>query len=302
MAPMLPLNRRRCLRGVKLGIIYCIVAARVLGMVLYIVWVLDCQLREFKMAIICENFSLYPHPEIVTPIWLMIVSLTSIFLIAYIQRLPTSPGFKQIAQHLLRNKYFYKISVTLALVTIYDLITVADEVTFLYIAYPVEHITSIALVFTLNFAVLAKFIKNTDSRWNKVVYKAILAVYAIENYTMFMLNTMLAAYHLFTFQPCFSEGLANNSSLTTVISTHDSTKISTEPIRCHDAKSTIMLLLRLALISFRYMVGEFFLTKLFRENSDVLHEPLDPIASLSEGVEMLDIPEGISNDERRPDV
>jgi len=192
--------------------------------------------------------------------------------------------------------------VTLALVTIYDLITIADEATFLYIAFPVEHITSIALVFTLNFAVLAKFIKNTDSRWNMVVYKATLAIYAIENYTMFILNTMLAAYHLFIFNPCFSEGLANNSSLTSVISTHDSTKISTEPVRCHDAKSTIMLLLRLALISFRYMVGEFFLTKLFRENSDVLHEPLDPIASLSEGVQMLDIPEGISNDERRPDV
>ena len=265
--------RHRCVRGLTWGVIFSLLVSRIAGLFLYTLWLCDCFFREFKMGVQCKGFSLYPNPEIISTIWLIVISVTSLLLIFYASRLPDFPSFKSIIRHLLRKKYFYKVCVITALVIAYDVITiVGGEIqvkrTIVYCTYILEHLSSVALIFTLNF--VPEFVKNTDpqSKLKYFVYKLVLLIYAVENYVIYALGTIVAAYKLVAVPTCRLKDIETKYN-----KSRSSTNAPGNTV-CHDATSVSMLLLLLTALSLRHTIGEFFLTKIFQEKVDILDTPL----------------------------
>ncbi|XP_031558042.1 uncharacterized protein LOC116294556 [Actinia tenebrosa] len=233
-------------------VVILIFVGRLVCLIMYALWLGDCFLREFKMEAPCKDFTLYPEPKITSAVWLMIVSFTSFLLIFYVSRLSDFRGFKSIISKLLRKKYFYKLCVITILVVIYDSITIGArefevKTTLLYVAYIIEHITTVALMFRLNF------VKNVPQ--NKLqyhAYKITLLLYSIENYVLYAFGTVVAAYKLV--------------SVPTTCSPTPENQINTD---CYDALAVTMLFLLLSVLALRLTVGEFFLTKFFEEFEDV---------------------------------
>ncbi|XP_031552014.1 uncharacterized protein LOC116289258 [Actinia tenebrosa] len=237
-----------------------LILGRLFFLILYTVWLCDCFFREFKMEIPCKDFTLYPEPKIMSAVWLVIVSITSVCLINFARQWhETSPLRSIFDNHLYRKKYFYELCFINILVIIYDLITIfAREfqvrTTVLYCAYILEHITSTALMLTLNF--IPEFVQNVPQYNPKYcVYKITLLLYSIENYVLHALGTVVAAYRLVSVPTCSNTPENQNNT------------------DCYDVLAVIMLFLLVSVLAIRLKVGEFFLAKFFEEDVNVLDPP-----------------------------
>ena len=277
---------------------WCVLVVRLVGILLFSVWANDCFFREFRTTVTCVNFTLFPYPQLMAIIWLLATITTSLFLLLYVRRLPEFPSFKLIIKHLVKQRYFCKISVVLLLVVIYDFLTITGKPHFLrtlqYSTFMLEHATGILLMFTLNF--VPKFLQKTDQqRRNKsLLYKLTLAMYSLEGYVLYVLGTMIAVYKVLSISSCGREHHTKsyNSSVDILASSsvhrHESGVSS-----CHDPKSVIMLLLLMTNNGLRYFVGDFFMAKLFSEDSDILggkHESIDSLElrkQKREGIEIV---------------
>ncbi|XP_031553420.1 uncharacterized protein LOC116290516 [Actinia tenebrosa] len=255
-------ERLRAMRdGIMWVVIFSFVVGRLVFLIMYIVWFHDCFFREFKMGAACKDFTLYPEPKMISTVWLIIVSITSVCLINFVWQWHGSSPLKSIFRHLYRKKYFCKLCVITILVISYDSLTIRArefevKTIALYCAYILEHITSAALMFTLNF--VPEFVKNDVLQRNPKYYgyKLTLLLYSIENYVLYALGTVVAAYKLV--------------SVPTTCSPTPEIQNNTD---CYDVLAVTMLFLLVSVLAIRLTVGEFFLTKFFEEDVNVLDPP-----------------------------
>lgn len=234
-------------------------------------WGGDCFFREFKLEVACEKFTLYPCPQYFTIAWLIIVTLTTIFLICRLRR----EDFKcELLFSLFLEKYVVELVCTLLAVLAYDARTIFEvrkreaKTIILYVCFMLEHFSSVALLITLEY-----FPKSDGENYTyrRFKYRAILLVYALEHFVLFVLATMAATYTLVSIPTCTDEELENNSYYNTsllvwLLSTQvKPTTNSAEP--CHEAKTVSMVLLLMVLASLRYQLKEFFLSKAFEKST-----------------------------------
>lgn len=132
-----------------------VLVARLAGLSMFIIWAVDCFLREFHTTAVCERFSLFPRPKIFESAWLFLCAATSSFLIFCLRRLNHFSGFLVVLKHLIRKKYFWKLVVTLFLVCIYDLLTILNKPetfkTLSYVLFMVEKSSAVVVALCLNF-------------------------------------------------------------------------------------------------------------------------------------------------------
>ena len=229
-----------------------VLVARLVGLFMFTTWAVDCFSREYHTTALCVRFTLFPRPKIFESVWLCLCFATSAFLILHACRLNHFPGFLPVLQHLIRKKYFLKLLLTLFAVCVYDVLTMAINTetlkTVAYIIFVFEKLFAVAVVLVLNFLPSdANDLPQKNSLLKLVLYKAALAVYAIEDYTMAMLGSAIAAYKVLS-----------------VPSTPDGSK---DPPEVQAVASLMLLITNNAL---RVYLAEFFLSKVYDQDADIL--------------------------------
>ena len=223
-----------------------VLVARLVGLFMFTTWAVDCFSREFHTTALCERFTLFPRPKIFESVWLCLCLATSAFLILHACRLNHFPGFLPVLQHLIRKKYFMKLLLTLFAVCVYDVLTMTHNTetlkTVVYILFVFEKSFAVAVVLVLNFLP-----SDANDLTQLVLYKAALAVYAVEGYTMAMLGSAIAAYKVLS-----------------VPSTPDGSK---DPPEVKAVASLMLLIINNAL---RVYLAEFFLSKVYDQDADIL--------------------------------
>lgn len=237
-----------------------VLVARLVGLFMFTTWAVDCFSREYHTTALCVRFTLFPRPKIFESVWLCLCFATSAFLILHACRLNHFPGFLPVLQHLIKQKYFLKLLLTLFAVCVYDVLTMAINTetlkTVAYIIFVFEKFFAVAVVLVLNFLPSdANDLHQKNSLLKLVLYKAALAVYAIEGYTMAMLGSTIAAYKVLS-----------------VPSTPDGSKDPPE------VKAVASLMLLLANNALRVYLAEFFLSKVYDQDADILRGGTKSIA------------------------
>lgn len=140
-----------------------------------------------------------------------------------------------------------KLLLTLFAVCVYDVLTMTHNTetlkTVVYILFVFEKSFAVAVVLVLNF--LPSDAKN--SLLKLVLYKAALAVYAVEGYTMATLGSAIAAYQVLNV-PSIPDG-------------------SKDPPEVKAVASLMLLIINNAL---RVYLAEFFLSKVYDQDADIL--------------------------------
>ena len=228
-----------------------LVLLRVVGLVMFIVWASDCFIREFKTTALCERFSLFPVPKVFASIRLFLCALTSFLLILYIRCLNHFPGFRLILKNLVWKKYFWTLVVILVLVCGYDILVMSQKQeelkSLLYFFYIFEKSLGVALVLCLNFLPSnASGLPQKKSGLKFWPYIVVLIVYALEGYTMFFLGSIIAVYNVLSVPHT-----ANNED-------------------APDITAVASLMLLIINNGLRYYLAEFFFSKLFNQDVDIL--------------------------------
>jgi len=229
-----------------------VLLGRLVGLSMFIVWASDCFVREFHTTALCERFSLFPSPKIFESAWLFLCALTSLFLIFYVRCLNHFCGFLPVLQHLIRKKYFWKLVVTLISVCIYDLLTMLSRSetfkTLSYVLFMCEKSSAVVVALFLNFLPSdAGGLSQKNSAMKLGLYKAALLVYVLEGYTMAILGSTIAVYKVLT--------VPNPPG------SHDDAP---------DIKAVVSLMLLIINNGLRYYLAEFFVSKLFDLDVDIL--------------------------------
>ena len=252
--------------------VWSIVALRLVGIVLFLIWACDCFFREFRTTIACRHFPFFRNPQLLITLWLMITVLLTITLCI---KLPCSKSIGAMFFYLLKRKYFYKISFMFALVIVYDTLILLDHPdklkTLQYVSFMFEDISLYLLMLRLNFT--PRFISRTDTMYfiRLLAYKATLALYSLECLSIYICGTTIVFYHILTISTCSESSKINNET----ILSDDTFGVLRKPEpheAClkHDYVTVVELLLLINSNAFRYIIGDFFLSKLFAENNDVL--------------------------------
>ena len=145
-----------------------------------------------------------------------------------------------------------KLLLTLFAVCVYDVLTMANDTetlkTVAYIIFVFEKSFAVAVVLALNFLPSeANDLPQKNSLLKLVLYKAALAVYAVEGYTMAMLGSAIAAYKVLS-----------------VPNTPDGSK---DPPEVKAVASLMLLIINNAL---RVYLADFFLSKVYDQDADIL--------------------------------
>ena len=228
-----------------------VLVGRLVGLSMFIVWASDCFLREFHTTALCTAFFLFPNPKIFESAWLFLCAITSSFLIFYVRRLNHFRGFLPVLQHLVRKKYFWKLVVTLISVCIYDLLTILNKSetfkTLSYVLFMCEKSSAVVVALLLNFLPSdTSGPSQKNSAMKLGLYKAALFVYALEGYTMAILGSTIAVYKVLT-----------------VPNTADTNDAP-------DIQAVVSLMLLITNNALRYYLAEFFFSKLFDQDVDIL--------------------------------
>ena len=228
-----------------------VLAFRLVGVFMFIVWASDCFVREFHTTPLCVRFVLFPSPEIFEIAWLSLCAITSFFLICYVRNLNHFRGFLPVLLHLIRKKYFWKLVFILISVCIYDLLTILNKPEILktlsYVLFMCEKSSAVVAALFLNFLPSdAGGLSENNSTKKLLLYRAVLIVYAFEGYTMAMLGSTIAVYKVLTVP---------------------STPVSTD---APDIEAVVSLMLLIINNGLRYYLAEFFLSKLFDQDVDIL--------------------------------
>ena len=218
---------------------------RLAGLSMFVTWAGDCFIREFKTTALCEEFSLFPLPEVFASVRLVFYAITSFLFILHIRSLNHFPGFRLILKHLKWKKYFWTLLFILVLVCVYDILIMIKEQEklkiLLYICYIFEKSLGVALVLCLNFLSSDKM-KSGLKYW---VYIVVFVVYALENYTMFILFSATAVYNVVSVP---HTGIKDTPDITEVTS----------------------LMLLITSNGLRYYLADFFSSKCFDQDVDIL--------------------------------
>ena len=261
-----------------------ILAARLVGLSMFSTWAWYCFSREFQTTALCEDFHLFPHPQIFEAAWLFLCATSSFLLIFYVRRqLSSFPGFLVVLYHLFRKKYFWKVVVTLISVCIYDILVIWHKPkalkTISYVLFIVEKSLVVAVVLFLNFL---PSVKSDLSRQNKsslklVIYKAALFLYALEGYTMAILGSTIAVYKVVTVQSGPGPALIHRTSPNvqenlTLSSTQQlqGTNNGYSTVVPPDMETVVGLMLLMTNNALRYYIADFFFSKLFDPDVDTL--------------------------------
>ena len=227
-----------------------ILVGRLVGLSMFIVWASDCFVREFRTTALCEDFSLFPSPKIFESVWLLLCAITSSFFIFYVCCLNHFRGFLPVLKHLITKKYFWKLFAILISVCIYDLVTILNKSetfkTLSYVLFMCEKSSAVVVVLFLNFLPSDKS-GLPYSAMKLGLYKAVLFVYALECYTMAILGSTIAVYKVLA--------VPNNSN------TDD---------QAPDIEAVVSLMLLITNNALRYYLAEFFFSKLFDQDVDIL--------------------------------
>ncbi|XP_068691876.1 uncharacterized protein [Montipora foliosa] len=227
-----------------------VLVGRLVGLSMFIVWASDCFLREFHTTALCTAFFLFPSPKIFLSAWLFLCTITSSVLIFYVRRLNHFYG-NAVLQHLIRKKYFWKLVVTLISVCIYDLLILVNKSetfkTLSYVLFMCEKSSAVVVALFLNFLPSdTSGPSQKDSAMKLGLYKAALFVYALEGYTMAILGSTIAVYKVLT-----------------VPNTADTNAAP-------DIQAVVSLMLLITNNALRYYLAEFFFSKLFDQDVDIL--------------------------------
>ncbi|XP_028412169.1 uncharacterized protein LOC114534892 [Dendronephthya gigantea] len=227
-----------------------LITGQLIGIILFTIWAVDCFFREFRTTGFCNNFHLFSAPESFQFLWLLFSSANSFFLIYHtIYRSPAFAGTRKVVGHLYKKKYFYKINLVLTVVVVYDIYVMSNEPqtwkTMSYILFITEKVFTVALMLFLNF--LPRFWTggrlSTLKYW---LYKAALAVYyVLQNFVMALLGSTIATYKVLTIKPN--------------VDTQDP-----------GPRSIVALMLLVTYNGYRYFVAEFFFSKIFDDELDIL--------------------------------
>ena len=252
-----------------------VLVARLVGLSMFTTWAVDCFSREFHTTALCESFTLFPRPKIFESVWLCLCIATSAFLILHACRLNHFPGLRPVLQHLIRKKYFMKLLLTLFAVCVYNVLTMTHNTdtlkTVVYIIFVFEESFAVAVVLVLNFLPSdANDLRQKNSLLKLVLYKAALAVYVVEGYTMAMLGTAIAAYQVLNV-PSIQDG-------------------SKDPPEVKTVASLMLLIINNAL---RVYLAEFFLSKVYDQDADILGGGTKSIA------ESLALPVGQAQEDKK---
>ena len=229
-----------------------VLVGRLVGLVMFIIWASDCFVREFRTTALCEDFSLFPSPKIFESVWLLLCAITSCFFIFYVCCLNHFRGFLPVLKHLITKKYFWKLVVILISVCIYDLVTILNRSetfkTLSYVLFMCEKSSAVVLVLFLNFLPSDESaLPQKNSAMKLGLYKAALFVYALEGYTMAILGSTIAVYKVLT--------VPNTQG------TND---------EAPDIEAVVSLMLLISNNALRYYLAEFFFSKLFDQDVDIL--------------------------------
>lgn len=142
-----------------------------------------------------------------------------------------------------------KLLLTLFAVCVYDVLTMTHNTetlkTVVYILFVFEKSFAVAVVLVLNF--LPSGANDLTQNLKLVLYKAALAVYAVEGYTMATLGSAIAAYQVLNV-PSIPDG-------------------SKDPPEVKAVASLMLLIINNAL---RVYLAEFFLSKVYDQDADIL--------------------------------
>lgn len=238
--------------ALKWACVVSVLVCRLVGLSMFIVWASDCFVREFHTTALCEDFSLFPSPKIFESAWLLLCFITSSFLIFYVCCLNHFRGFLPVLNHLITKKYFWKLVVILILVCIYDLLTILNKSetfkTLPYVLFMCEKSSAVVLVLFLNFLPSDKSgLPQKNSAMKLGLYKATLFVYALEGYTMAILGSTIAVYK--------------------VLSVPNTAETDDE---APEREAVVSLMLLITNNALRYYLAEFFFSKLFDQDVDIL--------------------------------
>ena len=247
---------------------------------MFTAWAWDCFSREFQTTPLCKHFRLFPHPASFEAAWLFLCAASSFFLIFYARRLSSFPRFLAVLQHLCRKKYFWKILVTLISVCIYDLLVILNEpktpTTISYVLFMSEKALAVALVLFLNF-IPSVNLSRAKSTLKLVIYKAALLLYALEGYTMAILGSTIAVYKVLTvsdppgtarIHPT-SPNVQKNWTLSSTqqLQGRNNGESTVDP---PDMKAVVNLMLLMTNNALRFYLADFFFSKLFDHDVDIL--------------------------------
>ena len=145
-----------------------------------------------------------------------------------------------------------KLLLTLFAVCVYDVLTMANDTetlkTVAYIIFVFEKSFAVAVVLVLNFLPSdGNDLPQKNSLLKLVLYKAALAVYAVEGYTMATLGSAIAAYQVLNV-PSIPDG-------------------SKDPPEVKAVASLMLLIINNAL---RFYLADFFLSKFYDQDADIL--------------------------------
>ena len=270
----------RFCRSFKWLCLVLVLASRPIGLLMFTIWATDCFFREFHTTALCRDFSLFPHPAIFEGTWLFLCATTSLFLICYVNLLSHFPGFYVILRHLVRRKYFYKLAFILILAWVYDFVVMLDKPnmskTISYAIFIAEKSSVVAAMLFLNFLPSVTGGPSEDSLAMKtILYKATLALYALEGYMMAFLGSMAAVYKVLT----VSENEQNRGffsptqqeNMTLLVNNHgqgsdDNYSAGNPP----GVKAVVDLMLLMMNNGLRYYLADFFSSKVFDQDVDIL--------------------------------
>lgn len=218
---------------------------------MFTVWEVDCFFREFHTTPTCKHFTRFPSPGIFKIAWLSTDIAVSLFLIFHVCfRSPAFRGFLVSLRDLIRKKYFYKINLVLFFACIYDLVIIFDQPrvikTISGLLFMMEKILVVFLVLLLNS--LPRFWNDEDVKLKWWMYKIALVVYSLQSHLLALLGSTVAVYKVLTV----------------------STPQTNDAGSSHAVKSVLDLMLLITNNGLKYFVGDFFLSKIFDENLDLL--------------------------------
>ena len=129
---------------------------KLVGLILFTIWASDCFFREFRTTTNCRHFSLFPVPGLIEFFWLLCSVFVSLFFIYHVVFLsPRFCGTRKVICHLIKKKYFYKITFVLLVVISYDIYVMLNDPqtwkTMSYVSFIMEKSLTVLLMFSLNF-------------------------------------------------------------------------------------------------------------------------------------------------------
>ena len=165
-------------------------------------------------------------------------------------------------------------------VCIYDLLVILHEPkaskTISYVLFMSEKSLLVALVLFLNFLPSVN-LSRTPSTLKLVIYKAALLLYALEGYTMAILGSTIAVYNVLTVSDPPGTALTHPTSSNVQ---KNWTLPSAQPLQggnngestAHppDMKAVVDLMLLMTNNALRYYLADFFFSKLFDHDVDIL--------------------------------